>query len=386
MPNQNHLESPGHALKMQWIGIIVLSALVGAGATLGTQAVFGMASSTTPSTSALASAADSTNISQVVQRVEPDVVAIVNYTRSASGPLKEQGVGTGVYFLHDPNAAYIITNNHVVAGASQIDVILATGAHVAASVVGTDPYTDLAVVKIPASAFQATSPARFGNSNDILAGQTAIVIGTPMGLNFADSVTAGIISSVTRMMPVSVPQDPQQVFDYQPVIQTDAAINPGNSGGPLIDGQGAVIGIVSSKITAPNFDSMGFAIPANIVNKIAVDIIQTGHAVHSALGISGQSLASTVQSYPSHVPVDYGVYVTHVVSAEARAAGLQPQDIIVAVNGKTVRGLAELRTTLFQYRPGDAITLQVYHGDQKRILKITLGSMGNEGQPNTADA
>lgn len=370
--------------KMQWIALIVVSALVGAGATLGTQALFGTTSSAPSSTRSLATAP--ATISQVVQRTEPDVVAIINYTGSAQGSLTEQGVGTGVYFLHDAQAAYIITNNHVVAGASQIEVVLASGVHVPAQVVGADPYTDLAVVKIQSAAFQTISPAPLGNSRDIRAGQTAIVIGTPMGLNFADSVTAGIISSVSRMMPVAASSDPQRVFDYQPVIQTDATINPGNSGGPLLDSQGAVIGIVSSKITAANFDGMGFAIPSNAAHQIAMEIIRTGHVTHPAIGISGQSLASTVKSYPSGAPVDYGVYVSGVSSAEARAAGLQAKDIIVGVNGNPIRGLAELRTALFQYRPGDVVSLDVYQGDHKRILKVTLSNLSHQGEPNAEDA
>ncbi len=140
----NHLESPGHPSKLKWIGVIVLSALVGAGANFGAEAAFKTDSPTTPSTSKLAPVVNSANISQIVQRVEPGVVAIVNYTRTANGQLKEQGVGTGVYLLRESTAAYVVTNNHVVAGSSQIDVILASGAHVAAQVVGTDPYTDLA--------------------------------------------------------------------------------------------------------------------------------------------------------------------------------------------------------------------------------------------------
>lgn len=381
---------------IQWVVVVVVSALVGSGATLVSGGAFRKIPSpvgTSPAT-ALSSSQPVTitdSITRVVKQVEPDVVAVVNYadvSRAAtpSNSIQEQGVGTGVYFSHDAQSAFIVTNNHVVAGAGKIAVVVKSGEHLTASLVGTDPYTDLAVIKIPIGGLQGTPPVTFANSDTIQVGEPTIVIGTPMGLNFVDSVTTGIVSGQQRMMPVEDPKNPQQIFDYQPVIQTDAAINPGNSGGPLINIHGFVIGINSSKIAAPNFEGMGFAIPSNVVRKIADEIIRTGHAIHPALGISGQSLATVLQSYPVQVPVDYGVYVMGVQSRQTQIAGLQAKDVIVAVNGTKVQGLAELRTVLFQALPEQVVTLEVYQGNQRRTLRVPLGTMPAAQKANLSDA
>ncbi|RIV17099.1 PDZ domain-containing protein, partial [Alicyclobacillaceae bacterium I2511] len=376
----------------KWATVVVLSALVGSGATLASVAGLQNAGLLSQSSANAVNVPNSpvgvsnvnvninNGITQVVKQVEPAVVAVINYA-DVSNPfsqqtsLQEQGIGTGVYFYHDSQFAYIVTNNHVVMGAVKAAVVLQSGKHVTATIVGTDPYTDLAVIKVPLTDLRGVQPATFGNSNNIQVGEPAIAIGTPMGLDFADSVTSGIVSGKQRMMPVEDPQNPQQVFDYQAVLQTDAAINPGNSGGPLLNIQGQVIGINSSKIAAQNFEGMGFAIPSNEVIQIADEIIKTGHAVHPALGISGQSLSTVLQSYPVNVPVDYGVYVIGVSSSNAKAAGLKTGDVIVSVNGQTVKGLADLRTALFQVNPGQTVSLGVYRGSQHLNLQEKVGEM-----------
>lgn len=388
----NRLKAGRGKVIAKWGTVVVLSALVGSGATLASVTGLqhaGLLSS--PSANAVnvpnspvgvsnVNVNINDGITQVVKQVEPAVVAVINYA-DVSNPfsqqttMQEQGIGTGVYFYHNSQYAYIVTNNHVVMGAAKAAVVLQSGKHVTASIVGTDPYTDLAVIKVPLNDMRGVQPATFGNSNNIQVGEPAIAIGTPMGLDFADSVTSGIVSGKQRMMPVEDPQNPQQVFDYQAVIQTDAAINPGNSGGPLINIQGQVIGINSSKIAAQNFEGMGFAIPSNEVIKIADEIIKTGHAVHPALGITGQSLSTVLQSYPVNVPVDYGVYVMGVSSSSAKSAGLKSGDVIVSVNGQVVKGLADLRTALFQVDPGQTVTLGVYQGSQHKMIKVKVGSM-----------
>jgi serine protease Do len=331
-------------------------------------------------------------ITNVVKRVEPDVVAVVNYTTTSDfftqqTQTQQSDIGSGVFFYKDANWAYIVTNNHVVDGGTKVEVVLQSGKHVQAKVVGTDPYTDLAVLKVPISNFATVEPVQFANSDNIQVGEPAIAIGTPMGLDFADSVTAGIVSGTKRMMPVEEPTS-QQTLDYQAVIQTDAAINPGNSGGPLLNISGQLIGINSSKIAASNFEGMGFAIPSNEVLSITSELIQTGHALHPAIGIQGYSLSSLPVGYVPNVSVDYGVYVQAVTSADAKAAGLRQGDVIVALNGKTVQTIADLRTALFQSKPGQKVELTVYRGNDKMTINVRVGtadanaidnSSGNDG-------
>lgn len=377
----------------RWVAIVAVSALVGSGTTFAmipameAHGVMRMAASaqagTNPSTvltpvSSIEAMA-SNGISGVVKKVKPAVMGVVNYSMvsdyfSQAARLQPTGVGTGVLFDKDSTHGYAVTNNHVVEGAAKVEVVLASGKHVRADVVGTDPYTDLAVLRIPQQAVQSIKPIRFANSDDIEAGEPAIAIGTPMGLDFADSVTAGIVSAKTRIMPVE-DQQSQRTLDYQAVVQTDAAINPGNSGGPLLNIDGEVIGINSSKIVAPNFEGMGFAIPSNEVKSIADQIMKTGHAMHPALGIQGESLSAIPQQFWPDVPVNYGVWIKAVASGTTKASELQQQDVIVGIDGKPVKNMADLRTYLFQKRPGDIVTLQVYRGEQRVTVKYKLTEM-----------
>lgn len=382
----------------RWVAVVAISAIVGSGTTfamipaLEAHGVALAAASTsassqpgsipnaaTPPASASLSVMASDGISNVVKKVKPAVMGVVNYSMvsdyfSQTAKLEPTGVGTGVLFDKDNAHAYAVTNNHVVEGAAKVEVVLSTGKHVKADVVGTDPYTDLAVLRVPEQTVRSIKPIRFANSDNIEAGEPAIAIGTPMGLDFADSVTAGIVSAKTRIMPVE-DQQSQRTLDYQAVVQTDAAINPGNSGGPLLNIDGEVIGINSSKIAAPNFEGMGFAIPSNEVKNIADQIMKTGHATHPAIGIQGESLSSIPQQFWPDVPVDYGVWIKSITNGTANGAGLRPQDVIVMIDGKPVKNMADLRTYLFQKRPGDMVTLQVYRGEQRVIVKNKLGEM-----------
>ncbi|WDL95428.1 S1C family serine protease [Alicyclobacillus sp. ALC3] len=380
-----------NAVPWRLLGVVVLSALVGSGATLAALPILQQHTGYLASPSGLAPSSGvsqtssgaqnvsvnvNSQITSVVKQVEPDVVAVVNYTSASnyfnSQPqLQESDIGSGVYFANNANYAYIVTNNHVVAGGSKVEVVLQSGKHVNATVVGTDEFTDLAVLKVPISNFKGAPPVQFTNS--IQVGEPAIAIGNPMGLDFADSVTSGIISGEKRLMPVETPSG-TQTLDYQPVLQTDAAINPGNSGGPLLNIQGQVMGINSSKIVATGFEGMGFAIPASEVQTITSEIIKTGHAVHPAIGIGAESLTSLPQGMWPNVPVSYGVYVAQVDSANAKASGLKAGDVIVSLNGQTVQSAADLRTDLFKLQPGQTVQLVVYRGPKKLTLHVTIGT------------
>lgn len=376
-----------------WMTTIALSTLVGAGTTLLAETT-----QTTPRASMTVASASSApapetsirnvrlnagdGVIQAVKRVEPDVVGVLNYSRvsdffSQQSKLQAIGVGTGVMFYKSKEDAYLVTNNHVVEGAAKVDIVVESGKHVNAQVVGTDPYTDLAVLKVPASAFRGINPVQFADSDKIQPGEPAIAIGTPMGLDFADTVTKGIVSAKSRVMPVQDEQS-QQTLDYQTVIQTDAAINPGNSGGPLVNIHGDVIGINSSKIVAPNFEGMGFAIPSNEARVIAKQLMSSGHAEHPALGIQAYSLSSLPQEMWPDVPVDYGVWVKDVSTAQSKKGGLQAGDVIVGLNDHTVKTVADLRTYLFQTKVGDKVKLKVFRGNQMKSLQVTIGQMGTK--------
>jgi serine protease Do len=388
----------------KWLAVCVVSAAVGSGSTFAllpwatkhfataAPATSGNSNSSSSSSSSTSAMPTSVNVSvndgitQLVKQASPDVVAVVNYTRTQDfftqkTQQQESDIGSGVLIEKQGQNAYLVTNNHVVEGGSKVDLVLQSGKHVSAQVVGTDPYTDLAVLKTAASNFSGVQPLAFANSDDIQPGEPVVAIGTPMGLDFADSVTSGIVSAKAREMPVEEPES-QQTLDYQSVIQTDAAINPGNSGGPLLNIKGEVIGITSSKIAEDGVEGMGFAIPSNLVKVIASEIIATGHATHPALGIEAYPLQEVPSPYLRNVPVDAGVYVAKVTSADAKSAGLKAGDVIVRINSTDVKDTADLRTALFQTKPGDTVQVTVYRGQKKLTLTVKVGQMSTANDAN----
>ena len=374
----------------KWAGVVVVSAVVGSASTMLAVPYLiqnNVIASPAPTSVNLENTSypvqpvtvqTSDAIVQAVKKVIGSVVGVVNYqaVQNSSGmpgsTLQETGVGSGVIF--DPRG-YIVTNYHVIQGASKVEVVLYNKKHVYATVVGADPYTDLAILKIPAADITSSNVAQFGNSSTLQLGEPAIAIGNPAGLDFADSVTAGVISATSRTMPV-IDEASGNVIGEETVLQTDAAINPGNSGGPLANIAGQVIGINSSKIVAQGFSGMGFAIPINEVKTIANEIITTGHALHPALGIEAESLTSVPAQYQPNIPVNYGVWVYKVTSPTAKQAGIEHGDVIVAINGQKVTGFTDLRTILWNnYKPGQTVTVTVYRGQQKLNLKLTLGDL-----------
>ncbi|QQE77809.1 S1C family serine protease [Alicyclobacillus sp. SO9] len=381
--NRPKLEGRGWSRVAGWTATVVLSALVGSGATLFTltkeqpASTTGLLTTSSSSTPVLQTANIKTSDAtvKVVQKVKPAVMGVVNYTKqtnyfSQQSQLKATGVGSGVLIFKNSKYGYLVTNHHVVAGAAKVEVVTSKGVHIKADVVGSDPFTDLAVVRIPVSKVSNVNPVPFANSTELQAGQPVVAIGNPMGLAFQDSVTSGVISATKRTMPVET--ESQSILDYQSVIQTDAAINPGNSGGPLLNMQGDIVGINSSKIVAQGFNNMGFAIPANEVKNIATQLMKNGKVVHSEMGIEGIPLSQVPQSMLAQIPVNNGVYVYKVMSSKASSAGLKKGDVIVSIDGHKVSSTADLRTYIFEKKPGQTVTVQIYRGKTKKTLKITL--------------
>lgn len=370
---------------LSWILVAFFSAIVGSGATwLFLPPLVASGLITLP-----VSAQSTTNVSytararqpvsvqlndaivKAVKTATPSVVGILNIQDTTSG-MQEAGVGSGVLF---DARGFIVTNYHVVQGAAKVEVVLDNKRHAYATVVGADAYTDLAVLKIPSSFVTAANVAQFGNSASLQAGEPAIAIGNPAGLDFTDSVTVGVISATQRTMPVQ-DEATGQVIGQETVVQTDAAINPGNSGGPLLNIEGQVIGINSSKIVAKGFEGMGFAIPINEVRTITRQIMLTGHAQHPALGIEGESLSAVPQQYQPDVPVKNGVWVYKVTSASAKASGIRRGDVIVAINKVKITGFSDLRTVLWQHSvPGQWVTVSFYRGQTLMTSRVQLSDL-----------
>ncbi|ARD06215.1 serine protease [Lactobacillus amylolyticus] len=293
---------------------------------------------------------------------------------SGSGKLETYSEGSGVVYMKSNGKGYIVTNNHVVSGADAVQVMLANGKTVNAKIVGKDSTTDLAVLSIDSK--YVTQTASFGDSKSLQACQTVIAIGSPLGSEYASTVTQGIISAPSRTITTS--------SDYQQtVIQTDAAINPGNSGGPLVNSAGQVIGINSMKLAessdGTSVEGMGFAIPSNEVVTIVNQLVKNGKITRPQLGVKVIALSGIPESYRSRLGIQStlksGIYVASVTkNSSASKAGMKAKDVITKVDGKTVTDVASLHTILYNHKVGDTVTVTVNRNGKTQNLKVTLES------------
>ena len=339
------------------------------------------------------------SINQIYDRSAPGVVQVsttsvvdVNPTDPFGFPIPgfqqeetQRALGSG--FVWD-KAGHIVTNYHVIQGAKTIQVSFSNHDSMKARLVGSDPSTDVAVLKVDAKA-RALTPLTLGNSDTVSVGDSVVAIGNPFGLD--RSVTAGIVSALQREV-----QAPN-AYPIDHVIQTDAAINHGNSGGPLIDTEGEVIGVNSQIQTGGSSGGnvgVGFAIPINTVRTVAAQLIRNGKVEHPSLGITGLPIDANVASL-FHFPVDHGVLVQNVKPGSgADKAGLKPGttsvvvageswlvggDLIVKADGQTVGSLERLRDVIAAKKPGDTIHLEIYRGIKKLNVNVELGR-----QPTTA--
>ncbi|QGG48939.1 S1C family serine protease [Heliorestis convoluta] len=309
---------------------------------------------------------DSQRIVEVARQVGPAVVGIANRApvRGVFWNQRIEEVGNGSGVIYDP-AGFIVTNHHVVADATEIIVTLADGRTASATLVGTDRLTDLAVLKID---LENLPVARFGDSENVQVGELAIAIGNPGGREFAGSVTSGIVSGLNRQL--NTPEG--YAFN---LIQTDAAINPGNSGGALLNVTGEVIGINSIKIAIPGFEGMGFAIPSNQVQQIIQDLQSQGKVTRPALQVTLIMNVDKWLARQYNLPVDYGVVVRPIPGGVAQQAGIQDNDIIIALGERQVRNMADLQRELFQHRVGDTITVTFLRNNEEVTVSITLGEL-----------
>lgn len=311
-------------------------------------------------------------ITERAEKVMPSAVGIVAYIQSQQSIFGgEQSQGSGIIATED---GYIITNAHVVEGATSIKVVLSDGTEYNASVVGEDEKTDLAVLKIEATGL---TPAEFGNSDQLQIGEQVITVGNPGGLELAGSVTVGYVSALNR----SITTTTGNTVDC---IQTDAAINPGNSGGALVNTYGQVVGINSQKIAATEYEGIGFAISINEAQPIINDLIQYGYVRGRVwMGITMQMIdQTTAQMYGYQVGAGV-VSVTE--NSPAAKAGLVAGDIITAIDGESIDSSETLTGILQQHKPGDTITLTVFRQSrqsfgQDQEITLTL-ELGEEGAP-----
>lgn len=321
-----------------------------------------------------------TDVTEAVDSVADAVVGVTNLQEMSdfwSQPQQQEaGTGSGVIYKSENGRAFVVTNNHVIEGATNIEVTLSDGTKVPAELVGTDIWTDLAVIEMDAASVQDV--AEFGDSEALKRGETVIAIGNPLGLDFSGSVTTGVVSGKDRAVPVDL--DGNGTEDWQAeVLQTDAAINPGNSGGALVNLAGQLIGINSMKIATSNVEGIGFAIPINSAKPVIESIEQNGEMIRPAMGVALLDLSQVPQSEREaslNLPQDVkeGIVINSVVEGSAAdKAGMQKFDVIVEMDGEPVGDIIDLRKHLYNEKQiGDTMTVKAYRNDELMEFQLEL--------------
>ncbi|WP_247951836.1 S1C family serine protease [Streptococcus oralis] len=324
---------------------------------------------------------------QAVNKVKDAVVSVITYSANRQNSVfgndetdtdtdsqQVASEGSGVIYKKNGKDAYLVTNTHVIKGASKVDIRLADGTKVPGEIVGSDTFSDIAVVKI--SSEKVTTVAEFGDSSQLNVGETAIAIGSPLGSEYANTVTQGIISSLNRN--VSLKSEDGQAISTK-AIQTDTAINPGNSGGPLVNIQGQVIGITSSKIASnggTSVEGLGFAIPSNDVQNIIKQLESDGKVTRPALGIQMVNLSNVGANdlrklnIPSNLTS--GVVVRSVQSNMPANGHLQKYDVITKVDDKEITSSTDLQHALYNHAIGDTIKITYYRNGKEETTSIKL--------------
>ena len=286
------------------------------------------------------------------------------------------GTGSGVVYKIEGDTAYIVTNNHVIDGADKLQIITAEGDTVDAELVGSDVFTDLAVLKV--SSGKLKTAITFADSDQLKVGSLAIAIGSPLGSKFSSSVTQGIVSGTDRVVPFDMNNDGEDDWEMN-LIQTDAAINPGNSGGALINKNGELIGINSSKLSSTEIEGMDFAIPSNDVQNVISQLEANGKVTRPVLGVSylipvnQLSTRSKTEVLGLSEDAEEGVVVSEVVPGTAAdKAGMEKYDVITEFDGVAINGMMELRKELYKHQPGEKVELTIIRRGETQKLTITL--------------
>ena len=331
-------------------------------------------SNTNPNETVLLNNTDvETAITQSVQKVGPAVVTVIGIIpgqQTFFGFSGDQTVSGSGVFISDQG--YILTNNHVVEGTKSVSIVLADGTEQAATVVGTDLYADIAVLKTDG---KVPAVATLGNSDNLEPGESVIAIGSPLG-NFKNTVTVGVVSATGRSI------DTGNGYRIEDLIQTDAAINHGNSGGPLVNLAGEVIGINTLVVRNTNggdvAEGLGFAIPVNTAQTIAGQIMQQGYFARPYIGINYQPIDPNIAAQ-FNLPAQWGIYVTDVAAGSpASQAGLQQGDIITKIGDVTLDETHTYVNTLFSFKPGEQTTLTLIREGKELQVQVTLGEMRHD--------
>jgi 2-alkenal reductase len=313
-------------------------------------------------------------VETAVEKVGPAVVTVINtlkptqsvdmfgFPTGTTG--SAQASGSGVIIS---DQGYILTNNHVVDGYDKLQAVLRDGQTIDARLVGTDPFADIAVLKVEA---KLPGVAEFGNSDELKAGEAVIAIGSPLG-DFKNTVTVGVVSATGRSI------DTAQGYQMEDMIQTDAAINHGNSGGPLVNVAGQVIGINALVVrgtgtTTDQAEGLGFAISSNTARAVGAQIIQQGYVTRPYLGIDWAAITPDIAQY-NNLPVQWGIYVRTVGrGTPADQAGLHPGDIVTQIGDTPLDAAHPYLNTLLKFAPGQEVPLAVLRGSKKLTLKVVL--------------
>ncbi len=323
-------------------------------------------STPTPTPSPTASAASVISLPSITEVVEVVKPAVTSIVVGAVGyniflqPVPEEKAGSGVII---DDRGYIVTNNHVVEGAESIAVTIPDGRAYDAAIVGTDPLTDLAVIKIEGDDLLAVT---FGDSDNLAVGEWVVAIGNALGLPGGPTVTVGVISATGRTI-----QEQSGVTLYD-VIQTDAAINPGNSGGPLVNLRGEVIGINTAKVTSVEVSGVGFAVSSNTAKAVSEELIEKGHVTRPYLGISVVTVTPAIaRSYD--LATDEGAMVSYVESGSpADHAGLRPGDVIIRFNGEPITTADDAVLAIRAHEIGDRVDITYLRGSSQRTTSAIL--------------
>ncbi|MDM5146709.1 Serine protease Do-like HtrA [Lactococcus lactis] len=400
------------------IGKLLLTGVVGGAIALGGSAIYqsttnqsanNSRSNTTSTKVSNVSVNVNTDVTSAIKKVSNSVVSVMNYQKdnsqsdfssifggnsgssSSTDGLQLSSEGSGVIYKKSGGDAYVVTNYHVIAGNSSLDVLFSGGQKVKASVVGYDEYTDLAVLKI--SSEHVKDVATFADSSKLTIGEPAIAVGSPLGSQFANTATEGILSATSRQ--VTLTQENGQTTNIN-AIQTDAAINPGNSGGALINIEGQVIGITQSKITttedgSTSVEGLGFAIPSNdvvnIINKLEAD----GKISRPALGIRMVDLSqlSTNDSSQLKLPssVTGGVVVYSVQSGlPAASAGLKAGDVITKVGDTAVTSSTDLQSALYSHNINDTVKVTYYRDGKSNTADVKLSKSTSDLETSSSSS
>lgn len=359
--------------KVKNMVIIIVSFFVGVSGTIAVYHYFPYETKNTTEvveqTKNIVTIQESDTLYESVQKVYDATVLIEKYNRSGS----LASIGSGFVYKKDENYAYIITNHHVIKDASSIRVTNTEGEEVTATLLGSDEYADIAVLRIDASA--ALLVAEIGDSSELRISDTVFAVGTPVSKQYMGTVTGGRISS-RGYVTVSIELDDGTSYMME-LLQTDAAINPGNSGGPLVNVNGQVIGVNSLKLVEEQIDNMGFAIPIEHVMSV-VDRLEKGEKiVRPQLGVTLVDATSSYYLYKNQIYLEEdfesGVAITQVSkNSTAEKYGLQKGDVILAINGIEIDDIAHFRFILYKYTVGDEIIVQYYRNKKVNEIKITL--------------